>query len=1212
MSSRTGRGARCLRHAGLAAALILAAVAAWPLLSAAGLVNTRAGGDSPFLLLRVYELRENLRAGVVPARWMPHAAYGLGYPFFNYYASLPYYLAAALSLAGAGVLWAIKLTQFVGFLAAAAAIYALANELLDDQAAAFLAAAAYTFAPFHMANVYVRGDSLSEFYAFAFYPLILWAILRLRRTPTAGGVALLSFSYAGLMVTHNISALIFSPLAGLALLGVVAAAPRARLHIFLLGAAGLCLGAAMGAWFWAPALLERSAASLTDMTTGYFHYSGHFRSANLVQRALAFDYTLDTTRTPFALGGLQAALAIGGLVVLAVATLLRRRHRALLLGLATLAAYAVWPITPSSAIAWAHVPLLPMVQFPWRFLSIAALPSALIPAAALSALLGCGPAAGRRSSPLSKAGERVAPLPEQREGAHSEGLAGSRRSAPAARPQQARALALTLSRTLLAVALSALIAYSAMALLRPETLPLAEADVTPERLQLYEHLTGNIGSTVRAEYLPQAAVPRPFTGAALITGEAHPAPVAAQGTLTASRLLSAGPTSQEWEVAVEGDRPLIIFQTYYFPGWQATVDGQAVPINADVANGRIALQLQPGRHQVALRLGRTPLRAGAEFASLAALAAGAGLVLAAIWRAQAWRALGLAGATVALIMAAGALLGALTAPAAAREGLATETMDYIRMPYLHPNPRGVAFGDAVRLVGYELSAEEVGVGDTIHVRLHWQAVGDSPAHAIVRLTNAAEPLFHVPGLAASEAQLATVTEHDLTVPPELAPGLALLAVEVRGSAGPLSPRTDQGAPLGTTYLAPVRVRPPAPAPSDAAIARLGEAPVDLLKASVAQPATDVLSVQLTWRPNAPLGHDYAIALRLLDAQGNVVPEAGMDVQLRYGMYPSSLWAPGVPVAEAYRLPLPRGTAPGTGYQLEVTLYDVRTLRKLGSLRVPGVTLAAPTIEPGAPVVRAFGGLALSRWQVEREEIADGEEAAARVQWTALAAGIPDATWRLALIDSAGREVAAGQGPIVPGYPSGRWPQHALVNGRVFAHLAPGTPAGEYRLVLDVQDASGRSLGRWQAPNPIRVRLAQRNTTLPGFIHPVGIDFGGLIRLPGYDLERTANQIAVTLHWQALKAPEASYKTFLHLFDPTTEKIFAQGDAFPLGGTYLTSQWAAGEVVSDRLVLDMAQVPRGHYQLAVGWYDPVTGERLEPTGDPARISNGRVLLQAIDW
>jgi len=1177
MSSATRTGTRSLRYVGLAAALFTAVLAAWPLLSVPGLVNTRAGGDSPFLLLRVYELATNLRAGVVPARWMPDAAYGLGYPFFNYYAALPYYLAAALSLAGAGVLWGVKLAQLVGFVAAAAAMYALAHELFGDRAAALLAAVAYTFAPFHMVNVYVRGDSLSEFYAFAFYPLILWAILRLRRAPTAGSVAILGFSYASLMVTHNISAFIFSPLAGTAVIVAGASAPRARLRVLVLGAGSLLLGAALSAWFWAPALLERSAVSLTDMTTGYFNYAGHFRSANLVQRALAFDYTIDPARSPFALGGLQAGLAIAGLAGLAAATLLRRRHPALLVALAALAAYAVWPITPSSAVVWAHVPLLPMVQFPWRFLSIASLATALLPAAALSAL----GSAGRRAP---------------------------------AKPQPVRrgSTSLQAIEALLAVALSTLIAWSALALLRPEPLPLREADITPERLQLYELVTGNIGSTVRAEYLPEAAVPRPFTGAALIYGEPHPAPSAVEGALTSSRLLSAGPTSQAWEVTVEGERPAIVFQTYYFPGWQASVDGQPAAINPDVANGRIALALAPGRHQVALRLGATPLQGAAGAISLAALLAGLALAALAIGRARAWRAIAGAAAIVLLTASAGALLGALTAHAAPAGALATETMDYIRMPYLHPNPRGVAFGDSVRLVGYELSPAEAAVGDTIHLRLRWQTTSSTPLEAIVRLTSAAEPLFHAPSLAESTVPLAAVTEHELLVPPEVAPGLALLAVEVRGPAGLLAPHTDQGAGLGTTYLAPVRVPLPAPAPGQAAMARLGDSAVELLQARVEQPANDALSVRLTWRPNAPLGHDYAIALRLLDAQGNGVPDAGIDVQPRYGMYPTSLWPAGVPVAEVYRLPLPRGMPPGAGYQVEVTLYDVRTLRKLGSLRLPGVTLAAPTLDPAAPAIQAFAGLALSRWQLERAEVNDGDDVAVRVQWAAQAASLPDTTWRLALTDAAGHEVALGQGPIVPGYPSGRWPEHALVNGRVSAHVAPGTPAGEYRLVLEVLDAAGHSLGQWKAPDAIRVRAAQRNTTLPIFSHPVGIEFGGLIRLPGYDLERTASQIAVTLHWQAIQAPGASYKVFLHLFDPATEKIVAQGDAFPLGGTYFTSQWAAGEVVSDRLVLDMAEVPHGHYQLAVGWYDPVTGQRLEPSGDPARISQGRVLLQEVDW
>ena len=109
--------------------LVLSLIPAMPLLLGSGIVNTRAGGDSPFLLIRVQQLVVGLRDGIFPVRWMQQAAYGLGYPFFNFYASLPYYIAAAFKLSGLGYLLSIKLTQTLGFVLAAAAMYSLLKQL---------------------------------------------------------------------------------------------------------------------------------------------------------------------------------------------------------------------------------------------------------------------------------------------------------------------------------------------------------------------------------------------------------------------------------------------------------------------------------------------------------------------------------------------------------------------------------------------------------------------------------------------------------------------------------------------------------------------------------------------------------------------------------------------------------------------------------------------------------------------------------------------------------------------------------------------------------------------------------------------------------------------------------------------------------------------------------------------------------------------------
>ncbi len=73
-----------------------------------------------FLLhtLRTAQLESLLREGVLYSRWAPAMARGYGYPFYNFYAPLSYYVAALLSLTGLGNLNAVFLTFALAFVAA--------------------------------------------------------------------------------------------------------------------------------------------------------------------------------------------------------------------------------------------------------------------------------------------------------------------------------------------------------------------------------------------------------------------------------------------------------------------------------------------------------------------------------------------------------------------------------------------------------------------------------------------------------------------------------------------------------------------------------------------------------------------------------------------------------------------------------------------------------------------------------------------------------------------------------------------------------------------------------------------------------------------------------------------------------------------------------------------------------------------------------------
>ncbi|MFQ5595866.1 MAG: 6-pyruvoyl-tetrahydropterin synthase-related protein, partial [Anaerolineae bacterium] len=299
--------------------ILLLTLPAWlPLLLDPGLINTRAGGDSPFLLQRVYEMSVALQGGHFPARWMPDASMGFGYPFWNYYAPLAFYIAATFHLIGLSIVNAIKLTQILGFLGAGAGMYLLADDIFDSRPAAWLATAAYTYAPFHLVNIYVRGDSLGEFVAFAFYPLLFLGLRRLRARPGPGPAAFTAIVYAGLILSHNISALIFTPFAiAYAYLlhvsrftsHVSRPALSHRRHLPWTAVA-FVLGLALSAFYWTPALLEQDAVQLAGNLTGYFHYAGHFRGTNLVQPTLLFNFDVDAAGTPFAMGLIQTILGL--------------------------------------------------------------------------------------------------------------------------------------------------------------------------------------------------------------------------------------------------------------------------------------------------------------------------------------------------------------------------------------------------------------------------------------------------------------------------------------------------------------------------------------------------------------------------------------------------------------------------------------------------------------------------------------------------------------------------------------------------------------------------------------------------------------------------------------------------------------------------------------------------------------------------------------
>jgi hypothetical protein len=90
---------------------------------------------------------------------------------------------------------------------------------------------------------------------------------------------------------------------------------------------------------------------------------------------------------------------------------------------------------------------------------------------------------------------------------------------------------------------------------------------------------------------------------------------------------------------------------------------------------------------------------------------------------------------------------------------------------------------------------------------------------------------------------------------------------------------------------------------------------------------------------------------------------------------------------------------------------------------------------------------------------------------------------------------------------------------------------------------------------------------------------------------------LTLYWRKLEGSSpVNYIVFTHLLTEDGQRLIAQHDGTPAGGTRPLDTWVNGETIVDvhpMTFYDLAY--SGTARIAVGLYDPETGRVLSSTG-----------------
>ena len=320
-------------------------------------------------IIRLAEFDIALKDGAIPPRLDKNLMYGYGYYFFNFNYPLVYYLGEIIHSLGFDFVSSINILTLTTFALSGLGMF-LWQRRHWGNIGGFVAGMLYMYAPYRFLNMYVRG-STAEHLAFVMLPLLFMFTELIaegsRRKQTLHSV-LGGIAYALLLLSHNITAFIFTIILGLFMLFHLLISRRVSVlvHFVLVGIIGLGLTT----YFWLPSLAEKGYVRLDNtIAQDYPHHFVYLQQLINSPWGIGGSVEGSNDGLSFQLGKVQLILSAIGIFALGY---LWKHKRAkayhLILYMSILVLSVILMLSISSPI-WKNLPLLPFVQFPWRFLS---------------------------------------------------------------------------------------------------------------------------------------------------------------------------------------------------------------------------------------------------------------------------------------------------------------------------------------------------------------------------------------------------------------------------------------------------------------------------------------------------------------------------------------------------------------------------------------------------------------------------------------------------------------------------------------------------------------------------------------------------------------------------------------------------------------------------------------------------------------------------
>lgn len=277
-----------------------------------------------------------------------------------------------------------------------------------------------------------------------------------------------------------------------------------------------------------------------------------------------------------------------------------------------------------------------------------------------------------------------------------------------------------------------------------------------------------------------------------------------------------------------------------------------------------------------------------------------------------------------------------------------------------------------------------------------------------------------------------------------------------------------------------------------------------------------------------------------------------------------------------------------------------------SARVLHFTGAAPLA--ATSWITPFMPVAFTDWltltRLAHSQAAPGGDLIVRTDWI-VADDENTPTISVQLVSEEGERPATADGLLAAGVINPGQAEGTPIPDTKVLHLPPTLADGLYRLeIVAYSPASGELFAE---PAPVAWFWVGAPPAAPAM--PVSAHWRNGIELLSVDkspsLLTAGAAINVRVRWQSVAPLTEAFTAFVHLQGPDGA-IVAQDDHAPRHGFWPTTSWRPGVAVDDDFTLTApATLAPGEYHLLIGWYNPVSGERV-------LLNDDRTAFELMRW